>query len=72
VKDMKCTLHLNKAAICDKQGRLEDSIEQCTKALELRPHSVKALFRRGVWNSVLQCVAVCCNVLLCSGALSVL
>jgi len=47
VKEIKSTLHLNKAAVCDKQGRLEDSIEQCTKALELRPHSVKALFRRG-------------------------
>jgi len=47
VKDMKCTLHLNKAAVCDKQERIEDSIEQCCKALELRPHNVKALFRRG-------------------------
>jgi len=47
VKDMKCTLHLNKAAVCDKQDRIDDSIEQCCKALEIRPHSVKALFRRG-------------------------
>jgi FK506-binding protein 4/5 len=47
IKDLKSTLYLNKAAVCDKQGRLDDSIEQCTKALDLRPHNVKALFRRG-------------------------
>ena len=47
MKEIKSTLHINKAAVCDKQGRLDDSIEQCTKALELRPHNVKALFRRG-------------------------
>ena len=33
--------------MCDKQQRVDDSIEQCSKALELRPHNVKALFRRG-------------------------
>ena len=47
VKEVKCTLHLNRAAVCEKQGRLEDAIEQCSKALEVQPHNVKALFRRG-------------------------
>ena len=51
VKELKSTLHLNKAAVCDKQGRVEDrcglsaSKESLTRALV-----VKKYFRGG-WRT---------------------
>lgn len=47
MKDLKCTCHLNQAACADKQGKSEECIAQCNKALEIRGSNVKALFRRG-------------------------
>lgn len=47
LQDLKMALHLNKAAVFEKQGRLQDLIDECKKALESHPRNVKALFRRG-------------------------
>jgi hypothetical protein len=34
VKELKSTLHLNKAAVCDKQGRVEDRWGSLTDSSE--------------------------------------
>lgn len=47
VKDIKSVIHVNKAACYDKEGRTEDVVNECNKALDLRGSNVKALFRRG-------------------------
>jgi hypothetical protein len=47
VKDLKCVLHVNKAACFDKDGNLDSVLAECNKALDLRATNIKALFRRG-------------------------
>ena len=47
VKEIKAVLHLNKAAVYDKQQRYADIIDNCNKVLEASNRNVKALFRRG-------------------------
>ncbi|EKX48016.1 FKBP-type peptidyl-prolyl cis-trans isomerase [Guillardia theta CCMP2712] len=47
VKNLKSTCHTNKAAVLEKQGKLDECIAECTKSLDIKPTNVKALFRRG-------------------------
>ncbi|XP_035537049.1 sperm-associated antigen 1A [Morone saxatilis] len=43
-----CILYSNRAACYLKDGNSTDCIQDCTKALELQPYSLKALLRRAI------------------------
>ncbi|CAF87743.1 unnamed protein product, partial [Tetraodon nigroviridis] len=43
-----CILHSNRAACYLKDGNSQDCIQDCTKALELQPFSLKPLLRRAM------------------------
>ncbi|CAL5419564.1 unnamed protein product [Camellia sinensis] len=45
--EMRSICHANRAICFFKLGKNEDTIKECTKALELNPNYVKALRRRG-------------------------
>jgi hypothetical protein len=47
IKAISLALHLNMALCHFKQDKLDRVIDDCNKALQLEPSSVKALFRRG-------------------------
>jgi Tfp pilus assembly protein PilF len=47
IKAISLALHLNMALCHFKQNKLDRVIDDCNKALQLDPNSVKALFRRG-------------------------
>ncbi|OVA10838.1 Tetratricopeptide repeat-containing domain [Macleaya cordata] len=45
--ELRSICHANRAACYSKLGRYEETIKECTKALELNPSYMKALIRRG-------------------------
>ncbi|PON99288.1 N-terminal acetyltransferase A, auxiliary subunit [Trema orientale] len=45
--EIRSTCHSNRAICYLKLGKYEDTIKECTKALELNPAYLKALLRRG-------------------------
>ncbi|XP_077216202.1 uncharacterized protein LOC143850825 [Tasmannia lanceolata] len=45
--EIRSICHANRAICFSKLGRYEDTIKECTKALELNPPYLKALIRRG-------------------------
>ncbi|ELR19437.1 tetratricopeptide repeat domain containing protein [Acanthamoeba castellanii str. Neff] len=47
IKAISLALHLNMALCHFKQDKFDRVIDDCNKALQLEPSSVKALFRRG-------------------------
>ena len=47
VQKQKISIHLNLAAAHIKRDAPKSAVEQCSKAMELDAHNVKALFRRG-------------------------
>ncbi|XP_051127173.1 uncharacterized protein LOC127248717 [Andrographis paniculata] len=45
--DLRSICHANRAACYSKLGKYEETIKECTKALELNPSYMKAIVRRG-------------------------
>ncbi|CAA0806526.1 Tetratricopeptide repeat (TPR)-like superfamily protein [Striga hermonthica] len=45
--EIRSICHANRAACFAKLGKLEETVKECTKALELNPTYIKALLRRG-------------------------
>ncbi|KAG8495728.1 hypothetical protein CXB51_013452 [Gossypium anomalum] len=52
--ELRSVCHSNRAACFLKQGKYEDTIKECTKALDLNPSYIKALVRRGEAHEKLQ------------------
>ncbi|KAH1067850.1 hypothetical protein J1N35_032837 [Gossypium stocksii] len=52
--EFRSVCHSNRAACFLKQGKYEDTIKECTKALDLNPSYIKALVRRGEAHEKLQ------------------
>ncbi|KAL3535228.1 hypothetical protein ACH5RR_003689 [Cinchona calisaya] len=44
--ELRSVCHANRAACYSKLGKFEDTIKECTKALELNPNYIKVLLRR--------------------------
>lgn len=51
IKSLTLAVHLNMALCHFKQNKYDRVIDDCNKALQLEPNSVKALFRRGQGES---------------------
>lgn len=45
--EVRAICHANRGACFSKMGKYEETIKECTKALELNPTYIKALLRRG-------------------------